>query len=86
MTPHSHVNFAHSKAADDTVSCYHFRNTEVLQEQLQEAHSRAEAAEHRAAEADQLSQHVVQLQLDQKTWDKVLQVALMHHTLKHIDS
>ena len=50
------------------------RNTEVLQEQLHAAHTRAEMAEQRAAEADGLSLQLNQLQSHQQTWDKVLQV------------
>ena len=50
------------------------RNTEVLQEQLHAAHSRADIAEQRAAESDGLAVQLAQLQSHQQTWGKVLQV------------
>ena len=53
------------------------RNTEVLQEQLHAANTRADVAEQRAAETDGLSVQLAQLQSHQQTWDKVLQVPHM---------
>lgn len=58
------------------VVCYR-RNTEVLQEQLHAAETRADVAEQRAAEADGLSLQLAQLQSHQQTWDRVLQVPHM---------
>ncbi len=55
------------------------RNTEVLQEQLHAAHIRAEAAEQSAAQAEQLSVQLAELQSRQSTWDKVLQVCAVVH-------
>ncbi|KAL3148911.1 hypothetical protein ABBQ32_001779 [Trebouxia sp. C0010 RCD-2024] len=49
------------------------RNTEVLQEQLHAASTRAEMAEQRAAEADGLILQLTQLQSHQQMWDKMLQ-------------
>lgn len=51
------------------------RNTEVLQEQLHAAHTRAEKAEQSAAQADQLSLQLAELQSRQKMWEQVLQVS-----------
>lgn len=56
----------------NSVCCY--RNTEVLQEQLHAASTRAEMAEQRAAEADGLILQLTQLQSHQQMWDKMLQV------------
>ena len=50
------------------------RNTEVLQEQLHAANSRADIAEQRAAESDGLAVQVAELLSHRQTWDKVLQV------------
>ena len=45
-----------------------------MQEQLHAAHTRAEAAEQRAAAADALSVELAQLQAQQTVWEEVLQV------------
>lgn len=63
-----------AKCTTHTFSLTCCRNTEVLQEQLYSANTRADMAEQRAAEADGLSVQLAQLQSHQQIWHKVLQV------------